>query len=70
MRGPRLFLFFPPKVGDDKKKVFMSADVAFADVTENIGEDPTKKKVFVVRDEAPHFLRGPHFLWGPRPKPP
>ena len=36
----------------------MSADVAFLIFTESIDED-LKKNFFVVRDEAPHFLRGP-----------
>ena len=40
-----------------KKKVYTSSDVLFS--TESIGEE--KKKVFIVRDEAPHFLRGPRF---------
>ena len=38
-----------------KKMVHTSSDVLFS--TESIGEE--KKKVFIVRDEAPHFLRGP-----------
>ena len=54
MRGPRLFLFFTPKVGEDQKKVFMSVDVAFSLKT----SVKTKKKVFVVCDETPHLLRG------------
>ena len=37
----------------------MSVDVFF----ENIGEDQ-KKNVFVVRDEAPHFLLGPRLQPG------
>ena len=40
-----------------KKKAYTSSDVLFS--TESIGEE--KKKVFIVRDEAPHFLRGPRF---------
>ena len=35
--------------------------------TENIGEE--QKKGFVVRDEASHFFRGPHFLRGPSLQP-
>ena len=53
MIGPRLVLFFPLKSGEDQKKVFMSADVVFS------LEISVKTKVFVVRDEASHFLRGP-----------
>ena len=37
-----------------KKKVFMSADFLFSQKI----SVKTKRKVFVVRDEAPHFLRG------------
>ena len=75
MRGPQLVLFFPLKIGEDHKKVFMSADVVFSlkismkikkkvfmsagVFTENIGEDQNIKKVFVVCDEASHFLRAP-----------
>ena len=40
-----------------EKKGSMSSDVLFS--TENIVEE--KKKIFIVRDEAPHFLRGPRF---------
>ena len=40
-----------------KEKVYTFSDVQFS--TENIGEE--KKKVFIVRDEVPHFLRGPRF---------
>ena len=48
MRGPR-------QIGEDQKK---GPHVHRCRVsTENIGEDP--KKVFVVRDEAPHLLRSP-----------
>ena len=62
MRGPRLFLFFPLEIGEDQKKgLHIRRCRVF---TENIGEDQ-EKKVFVVRDEAPHFLRGPSF--SPRP---
>ena len=39
------------------KKVYTSLDVLFS--IESIGEE--KKKVFIVRDEAPHFFRGPRF---------
>ena len=73
MRGPRLFdhtdwkgkksvhrlrcQVFIENIGivKSKKKVYTSSDVLF--FTESIGEE--KKKVFIVRDEAPHFLRGP-----------
>ena len=40
-----------------RKKVYTSSDVLFS--TESIGEE--KKKVLIVRDEVPHFLRGPRF---------
>ena len=40
-----------------KKKVYTSSDVLFS--TESIGEE--NKKVFIIRDEAPHFIRGPRF---------
>ena len=39
------------------KMVYTSSDVLFS--TESIMK--RKKKVFVVLDEAPHFLRGPRF---------
>ena len=41
-----------------KKKIFMSTDVVFS--LKISAED--QEKVFVVRDEAPHFLRGPSRL--------
>ena len=37
--------------------------------TANKISEKTKKKDFVVRDEAPHFLQGPHFLRGSRFQP-
>ena len=40
-----------------KKKVCTSSGVLLSTVS--IGEE--KKKVFIVRDEAPYFLRGPRF---------
>ena len=40
-----------------KKKVYTSSDVLFS--TKNIGEE--KKKIFIIRDEASHFLRSPWF---------
>ena len=39
---------------EEQQKVFMSADVLFS-LKILVG---SKKKIFVVRDEAPHFLRG------------
>ena len=50
---------FPENIGavKSKKKVYTSSDVLFA--SESMGEK--EKKVFVVRDEALHFLRGPRF---------
>ena len=66
MRGPRLFDLhvlrcpvFTQNIGivKSKKKVHTSSDVLFS--TERIGEE--KKKVSIVRDEAPHFLRGLRF---------
>ena len=39
-----------------KKKLYTFSDVLVS--TESIGEE---KKVFNVRDEPPHFLRGPRF---------
>ena len=57
MRGPRLFLFFSLKIGEDqKKRVFMFADVMFS---LKVSVKARTKKVVVVRDKAPHFLRGP-----------
>ena len=105
MRGSALFLFFPPKVGEDQEKglhvrrcrVYVRRCRVYVRrcrvhvrrccvhvrrcrvhvrgcrvhvrrcrvhvrrcrvFIENIGEDQ-KKKIFVVRDEVPHFLRGP-----------
>ena len=56
MRGARLLLFFPLEIGEDqKKKVYIRGCRVF---TAKIGEDQ-KKEVVVVRDEVPHFLRGP-----------
>ena len=43
-------------VKSKKQKVYTSSDVMFS--TESIDE---KKKVVIVRDEAPHFLRDPRF---------
>ena len=59
MRDPRLsyFYFFHQKSVKIKKKIFMSANVAFS-LKISV---KTKKKVFVVRDEASHFLRGSPF---------
>ena len=75
MRGPRLFdhtnwkskkrfsrsqiSVFTENIGlvKSNKKVYTSLDVLFS--IESIGEE--KKKVFIVRDEAPHFFRGPRF---------
>ena len=63
MRRPRLFLFFPLKIGEDQKKRGLQVRRCRV-FTKNIGEDQ-KKKVFVVCDEAPRFLRDPPFP--PRP---
>ena len=40
-----------------KKKLYPSSDDLFS--IESIGGE--KKKVFIVRNEVPHFLRGPRF---------
>ena len=40
-----------------KKKVYTPSDVLFS--SESIGEE--KKKIFIVLNEAPHFLRGSKF---------
>ena len=75
MRGPRPFdpsdwkskkglhvlrcLVFTENISivKSKKKVYTPLDVEFS--TQSIGEE--KYKVFIVRDDASHFLRGPRF---------
>ena len=75
MRGPRLFdqtdwkskkRSLCPQMScfhekyryrEDQKEVYTSSYVLF--YTESIGEE--KRKVFIVGDAAPHFLRGPRF---------
>ena len=77
MRGPRLFHYtnckskkglyvlrcpvFTESIGKVKSKkkgiAYTSLDVLFS--TKSISEE--KKKVLIVRNEAPHFLRGPRF---------
>ena len=42
MRGPRLFLFFPSKVGKDQKKGLRVRRCRV--FTENVGEEQKKKK--------------------------
>ena len=54
MRGSKLFDNTDWK---NKKKLYTFLDVLFC--TESIIEE--KRKVFIVRDEAPHFLRGAWF---------
>ena len=54
MRGPRLFDHTDWK---NKTKIYAFLDVLFC--TESLSEK--KKKVFIVRNEAPHFLQGPWF---------
>ena len=44
-------------IAKNKKKIYTSSYVLFS--SESIGEE--KKKVFIVHDEASHFLRGPRF---------
>ena len=51
------FFFFSLKIGEDQKEVFMSADVVFS-----LKLSLKTKKVFVVRDQTPHFFRGPRLL--------
>ena len=46
-----------------QKKIFMSADVVFL-LKIDLSVKTKKKNVFVVRDEAPHFLRGPRLQPG------
>ena len=52
---------FTENIGIVKSKkmvgLYTSSDVLFS--TKSIGEE--KKKVSIVRNEAPHFLRGPRF---------
>ena len=62
MKGPRLFEHTD---WNSKKKNRKGLHVLFS---LKISVE-SKKKVFVVRDEVPHFLQGPHFLHGPRLQP-
>ena len=63
-RGPRLFLFFPLKIGEDQKKGrYVHKCSVF---TENIGEDQKQKSLLFIVHKAPHFLRSPPF--SPRPR--
>ena len=57
MRDHRLFDHTDWK---SKKKICKSSDVPV--FTENIGGEQNQR-VFVVRDEAPHFFRGPRLLY-------
>ena len=53
---------FTENIGLVKSKKKKYTRPQFSDVllsTESVGEE--KKKVSIVRDEAPHFLRGPRF---------
>ena len=46
MRGPRIFLFFPPKVGKDQKKgLHVRRCRVF---TENVGEEQKKRSSLFV----------------------